>query len=117
MIIEYAVNETKKPKTVQKNSQNVELALNIVSNCCCCVEGRTLVNKVSVINDSHSYQIGKQFLICIILHFNRQLRMLHAIDALHPHVTRNQKPWQNVTVLWLKFFEVLTRYEDSSKET
>lgn len=41
--------------------------------------------------------------------------MLDIMSKLHPHVTRYQKPWPQITLLWLEFFEVFTRYEDSSK--
>lgn len=41
--------------------------------------------------------------------------MLDTLSRLHPQVTRNQKPWPQITLMWLELFEVLTRYEDSNK--
>lgn len=37
------------------------------------------------------------------------------MNRLHPHVTRGQRPWPQITLLWLKFFEMFTRHDDSSK--
>lgn len=45
-IIDYCVSETKKPKTPVADLSIIELGLRIVSNCCSCVEGRLLINKV-----------------------------------------------------------------------
>lgn len=46
-IIEYCVAETTKPKPEQSSMQPLQMALQIVTNCCCCYEGRALINKVS----------------------------------------------------------------------
>lgn len=46
-IIEYCVAETSKPKTGQANLDILQMALKIVTNCCCCVEGRMIIFKVS----------------------------------------------------------------------
>lgn len=45
-IVEFCIAETGKPKTVTANLETMELAMKIVTNCCCCVEGRTLITKV-----------------------------------------------------------------------
>ncbi|XP_031630428.1 uncharacterized protein LOC116345312 [Contarinia nasturtii] len=88
-IIEYCVAETGKPKTEQTKMETFQLAMQIVTNCCCCIEGRVLITKS---------------------------RMLFTVSRLHPQVTRNQKPWPHITNLWLKLFEVFTRHADASKE-
>ncbi|XP_055312030.1 uncharacterized protein LOC129574273 isoform X2 [Sitodiplosis mosellana] len=89
-IVEYCVTETGKPKTAQANMETLELALKIVTNCCCCVEGRVLIGRT---------------------------RMLSTLSRLHPQVAENQRPWPQLTQYWLKLFEVLTRHNDSNKET
>lgn len=45
-IIDYCVNETNKAKNPQANLTILELGLRVVSNCCSCIEGRLLINKV-----------------------------------------------------------------------
>lgn len=47
-IIDYCVNETNKAKNPRANLTILELGLRIVSNCCSCVEGRLLINKVTM---------------------------------------------------------------------
>lgn len=46
-IVEFCVAETSKPKTTTANLETLEMTLKTVSNCCCCVEGRLLIAKVS----------------------------------------------------------------------
>lgn len=38
--------------------------------------------------------------------------MLHTLSRLHPQVTKQQKPWNQITLYWLQFYEILTRYTD-----
>lgn len=59
-IIEYCVTETNRPRTAQTNLRNLEIGLKIVSNCCCCVEGRMLVKKVCT--HTHTLQLKNGFL-------------------------------------------------------
>lgn len=47
LIVQFCRNETAKPKASEGNLNHLRLALHIVSNCCCCHEGRTIINKVS----------------------------------------------------------------------
>lgn len=112
LIVEYCVAETGKPKTAQANMETLELALKIVTNCCCCVEGRVLIARVK---DKFQFMINIRRSLGFF--FKSQTRMLHTLSRLHPQVTRNQRPWPQLTQHWLKLFEVLTRHNDSNRET
>jgi len=43
----------------------------------------------------------------------KNAKIFQLLDLLHPQVQSNKKStWNDVTVMWLEFFEVLSRYED-----
>lgn len=48
IILDYCVSETNKAKNPQANLTILELGLRVVSNCCSCIEGRILINKVNI---------------------------------------------------------------------
>lgn len=110
-IVDYCVNETNKAKNAQANLTILELGLRISSNCCSCIEGRLLINKV-ISDPKRDLPLVAQ--IFLIISIRLQANMLYTLGRLHPQVTRGQKPWPQVTLYWLKFCETLTRHTDRS---
>lgn len=89
---ELAASETSKAKSISGDQQLLTLAMAVVSNCCACVEGRQFLWKAK--------QLGVR------------TNFLDALDRFHPFVTKNQKPWPQITLIWLQFYEIITRYPD-----
>uniref|UniRef100_A0A182QXR5 Rotatin N-terminal domain-containing protein n=1 Tax=Anopheles farauti TaxID=69004 RepID=A0A182QXR5_9DIPT len=88
LLIVTATTETAKVKGPKCDLQVLKLALRVLRNCCCCHEGRNMIGKLNVFDN---------------------------LSKLHPSVTKLQKPWMEVTQLWLEFWEVYTRYIDVSE--
>uniref|UniRef100_A0A182JWF6 Rotatin N-terminal domain-containing protein n=1 Tax=Anopheles christyi TaxID=43041 RepID=A0A182JWF6_9DIPT len=88
LLIVTATGETAKVKGPKYDLQLLRVSLRLLKNCCCCHEGRTMIGKLNVFGN---------------------------ISKLHPSVTKLQKPWIEVTQLWLEFYEVFTRYVDVSE--
>lgn len=82
---EYAMAETGRAKHPNADLSVLELSLRIVSNCCACIEGRLQLAKFNI---------------------------LDTLNRLHPSVTKQQKPWLTITAMWLRFYEIFTRYPD-----
>lgn len=40
------------------------------------------------------------------------MNIFDSMNRLHPTVTKQQKIWNIITLMWLKFYEVYTRYPD-----
>lgn len=79
--------ETARPKRPLADLAAFELALRVATNCAAAAEGRQQVLK---------------------------LRMLDALDRLHPALTKWQRPWPGLALEWLRFYEILTRYADAA---
>lgn len=77
--------ETGRAKHPNADLTVLELSLRIVSNCCACVEGRLQLAKLNI---------------------------LDSLNRLHPSVTKQQKPWLTITTIWLRFYDIFTRYPD-----
>lgn len=44
----------------------------------------------------------------------KNLKVYQILEVLHPQIQKNRKTsWDEVTIKWLKFFEYLSRFEDS----
>lgn len=80
----YVTTETQRPKKPNADLKTMDLAMRVLANCCAAVEGRQVLLKMNFLN---------------------------AMDRLHPTVTKYQRPWPKVTLLWLRFYEILTRHE------
>lgn len=112
LLIKYCVNETAKVKSPQTNFIVLELALQVISNCCACIECRLMIIKVNV----RFTHILCALLNVIIIYNRFQMNMLDSLSRLHPLVTRSQKPWPQITHSWLQFYEVLTRHADDASK-
>ncbi|XP_055535031.1 protein rotatin homolog [Wyeomyia smithii] len=77
--------ETGKVKGPKSELVVMELCLRVLTNCCSCQEGRSVLSKFNVMDN---------------------------ISKLHPAVTKLQTPWAKVTRLWLEFWEIYTRHSD-----
>uniref|UniRef100_A0A1S4H7L0 Rotatin N-terminal domain-containing protein n=1 Tax=Anopheles gambiae TaxID=7165 RepID=A0A1S4H7L0_ANOGA len=88
LLIVAATGETAKVKGPKYDLNLLRVSLRLLKNCCCCQEGRSMIGKLNVFGN---------------------------ISKLHPSVTKLQKPWLEVTQLWLEFYEVYTRYVDVSE--
>ncbi|XP_050081131.1 uncharacterized protein LOC126568659 [Anopheles maculipalpis] len=88
LLIVTATTETAKVKGPKYDLQLLRVSLRVLKNCCCCHEGRSMIGKLNVFDN---------------------------ISKLHPSVTKLQKPWIDVTHMWLEFWEVYTRYVDVSE--
>ncbi|XP_049290028.1 uncharacterized protein LOC125767467 [Anopheles funestus] len=88
LLIVTATTETAKVKGPKYDLQLLRVSLRVLKNCCCCHEGRSMIGKLNVFDN---------------------------ISKLHPSVTKLQKPWIEVTHIWLEFWEVYTRYVDVSE--
>ncbi|XP_035901362.1 uncharacterized protein LOC118507232 [Anopheles stephensi] len=88
LLIVTATAETAKVKGPKYDLQLLRVSLRVLKNCCCCHKGRSLIGKLNVFDN---------------------------ISKLHPSVTKLQKPWIEVTHMWLEFWEVYTRYVDVSE--
>ncbi|XP_053658857.1 uncharacterized protein LOC128707924 [Anopheles marshallii] len=88
LLIVTATTETAKVKGPKYDLQLLRVSLRVLKNCCCCHEGRSMIGKLNVFDN---------------------------ISKLHPSVTKLQKPWIDVTHIWLEFWEVYTRYVDVSE--
>lgn len=84
---EYVTGETQRPKKQGADLAAMGLAMRVLCNCCAAVEGRQALQKIGFLN---------------------------AIDRLHPMVTKHQRPWPEVTRLWLRFYEILTRHTETN---
>ncbi|XP_058118353.1 protein rotatin homolog [Anopheles ziemanni] len=85
LLIVTVTTETARVKATKNDLPTLALAVRVLMQCCCCQEGRSTISK---------------------------LHLLDNISKLHPSVTRLQKPWPEVTRLWLEFWEHYSRYED-----
>uniref|UniRef100_A0A182P9D1 Rotatin N-terminal domain-containing protein n=1 Tax=Anopheles epiroticus TaxID=199890 RepID=A0A182P9D1_9DIPT len=88
LLIVTATAETAKVKGPKCDLQLLRVSLRVLMNCCSCHEGRSMIGKLNVFDN---------------------------VSKLHPSVTKLQKPWIEVTQLWLEFYEVYTRYMDVSE--
>uniref|UniRef100_A0A182WF54 Rotatin N-terminal domain-containing protein n=1 Tax=Anopheles minimus TaxID=112268 RepID=A0A182WF54_9DIPT len=88
LLIVTATTETAKVKGAKYDLQLLRVSLRVLKNCCCGHEGRNMIGKLNVFDN---------------------------ISKLHPSVTKLQKPWIEVTQMWLEFWEVYTRYADVSE--
>ncbi|XP_055627670.1 protein rotatin homolog [Toxorhynchites rutilus septentrionalis] len=85
LAIAIATAETGKVKGPHSELVLLKLCLRILTNCCSCHEGRTMICKFNVLDN---------------------------ISKLHPAVTKLQRPWTVVTLLWLEFWEIYSRHND-----
>ncbi|XP_035794602.1 rotatin-like [Anopheles albimanus] len=85
LLIATVTSETGRVKGPKCDLRLLGVVLRVLSNCCSCQEGRSTIGKLNVIDN---------------------------ISKLHPSVTKLQKPWIEVTRLWLEFWEIYTRYSD-----
>ncbi|KFB47543.1 hypothetical protein ZHAS_00015506 [Anopheles sinensis] len=85
LLIVTVTTETARVKATKSDIPTLALAVRVLMQCCCCQEGRSTISKLHVLDN---------------------------ISKLHPSVTRLQKPWPEVTRLWLEFWEHYSRYED-----
>lgn len=67
-----------------------------------------------------NYQGTLHSLIGVVIEFaihsyfslHAQMNMLQTLDRLHPYVTKQQVHSNKVLLLWLQFYEIITRYPD-----
>ncbi|XP_050096814.1 protein rotatin homolog [Anopheles aquasalis] len=85
LLIATVTSETGRVKGPKGDLRLLGVVLRVLGNCCSCQEGRSTIGKLNVIDN---------------------------ISKLHPSVTKLQKPWVEVTRLWLEFWEIYTRYSD-----
>lgn len=85
LAIAVATAETGKVKGPKSELILLKLCLRILINCSSCQEGRATISKFNVLDN---------------------------ISKLHPTVTKLQKPWTAVTLLWLEFWEIYSRHSD-----
>lgn len=79
-------DESTKEKNPKLNTDVLEIGLNVLSNCCSCIEGRLqLVNKLNILDS-----------------FNR----------LQPYISKNMKGWSAITFFWLQFWKILSKYPE-----
>ncbi|ETN66053.1 hypothetical protein AND_002165 [Anopheles darlingi] len=88
LLIATVTSETGRVKGPKCDLRLLGVVLRVLGNCCSCQEGRSTIGKLNVIDN---------------------------ISKLHPSVTKLQKPWVEVTRLWLEFWEIYTRYSDVSE--
>ncbi|XP_055593623.1 protein rotatin homolog [Uranotaenia lowii] len=85
LVIATVTAETVKVKGIKSDLSLLRLSLRVLINCISSQEGRLLVSKLNVLDN---------------------------INKLHPAVTKLQKPWIAVTLLWLEFWEIYSRHND-----
>uniref|UniRef100_A0A182JF50 Rotatin N-terminal domain-containing protein n=1 Tax=Anopheles atroparvus TaxID=41427 RepID=A0A182JF50_ANOAO len=88
LLIVTVTAETARVKGPKCDMPTLSLAMRVLMSCCSCQEGRSTISK---------------------------MHMLDNISKLHPSVTKMQKPWPEVTRLWLDFWELYSQHEDGSE--
>lgn len=52
------------------------------------------------------------FLILSIMIRNFQSNLLSCVSRLHPAISKHQKPWESVELIWLEFLHTITSYPE-----
>lgn len=79
-------DESTKEKNPKLSTDVLEIALQVLSNCCVCIEARLqLANKLNILDN-----------------FNR----------LQPYIAKNVKGWSSITYCWLQFWKIFSKYPE-----
>lgn len=87
-IVDVAMHETVRVKAINVNLELLRSALRVMINCSSCVEGRVVVSK---------------------------LNALDVFTRFHPAVTKGMLAANQITELWLEFWEVFSRYAEGNQ--
>lgn len=80
-------SESSKIKNSKCNFNLLQAGLRILTNCCLTIEGRIQITRLNVFD---------------------------FMSRLHPAITKLNKFWNVTTILWLKLYDVYTRYPEGS---